>query len=161
MNDEIILRKQAVELYLKGLSKSDIAVKVSRSRQWVYKWIKRYLEIGGDLWFKPFSNTPIKIPIKTASDIERLVVSIREALDGRKYSQKGALSIMYELNKMGFTSPSIPTINRILKRYDLIEESMNKTVKKRIIQIIFPLFSRWIWLVQSTLQVVFVFTFWI
>ncbi len=143
MDDEIILRKQAVDLHLKGLTKTDIASKVGRSRQWVHKWIKRYLEVGGDSWYKPLSNSPIKISIKTSIDIERSVISIRKALDGRKYSQKGALSIMYELHQMGINSPSITTINRILKRHNLVGESMKKMVKKKITQIILRSYSKW------------------
>jgi hypothetical protein len=159
MDDEIILRKQAVELHLKGLSKSDIATKVGRSRQWVHKWLKRYHEVGGESWFKSLSNKPSKISHKTPVDIEDLVISIRKALDGRKYAQKGALSIMYELNKLGVPSPSIATINRILKRRGLIGQSMNKMVKKRITQIILSLFNRWTWSGQNTLQEASVFTF--
>jgi transposase len=160
MDDDIILRKQAVELHLKGLSKSDIAVKIGRSRQWVHKWLNRYHEVGGESWFESLSNAPENISRKTAEDIESLVISIRKTLDGRKYAQKGALSIMYELNQMGVPSPSIATINRILKRHGLVGQSMSKMVKKRIIQIILPLFSRWIWSGQSTLQGASVFTFW-
>ena len=33
MNDEIILRKQAVELHLKGFNKIEIAEKLGKSRQ--------------------------------------------------------------------------------------------------------------------------------
>ena len=77
MDDEIILRKQVIELHLKGLSKSDIALKIGRSRQWVHKWIKRYHDIGGESWFESLSNKPDKISRKTAVDIEDLVVSIR------------------------------------------------------------------------------------
>lgn len=159
MDDETILRKQVVELHLKGLSKSDIATKVGRSRQWVHKWLKRYHEVGGESWFESLSNTPGKISRKTAVDLEDLVISIRKALDGRKYAQKGALSIMYELNQMGVPSPSIATINRILKRHGLVGQSMSKMVKKRIIQIILPLFSRWTWSDQSTSQEASVFTY--
>lgn len=161
MNDEIMLRKQAVELHLKGFNKTEIAEKLGKSRQWVHKWIGRYLQIGGDSWYKSFSTAPGKITNKTKGEIEDLVVSIRTALDGQKYSQKGALSIMYEFKRIGITPPSITTINRILKRHHLVGESMNKMVKKKIIQIIILSFSRWIWLAQNTLLEASVFTFWI
>ena len=77
MNDEIILRKQAVELHLKGFNKIKIAEKLGKSRQWVHKWIGRYLQIGGDSWHKSFSTAPSKITNKTKGKIEDLVVSIR------------------------------------------------------------------------------------
>ena len=65
MNDEIILRKQAVELHLKDFNKIKIAEKLGKSRQWVYKWIGRHLQIVGDSWYKSFSTAPIKITNKT------------------------------------------------------------------------------------------------
>lgn len=137
MNDEIILRKQAVELHLKGFNKIEIAEKLGKSRQWVHKWIGRYLQIERDSWYKSFSTAPSKITNKTKGKIEDLVVSIRRALDGQKYSQKGALSIMYEFKRIGITPPSITTINRILKRHHLIGESMNKMVKKRLSKLLY------------------------
>jgi len=57
-----------------------------------------------------------------------LIISVRKALSGRRYSQIGALSIMYEIERIGLKSPAIPTINRILKRNNLINTS---SVKQR------------------------------
>ena len=51
MEDELILRKQAVEQYLNGVPVSDIVQKLGRSRQWVHKWITRYRTEGGDNWY--------------------------------------------------------------------------------------------------------------
>jgi transposase len=53
MNDEIVLRKQAIKLYLTDVPIGEIAQKVERSRQWVHKWITRYQTIGGDNWYIP------------------------------------------------------------------------------------------------------------
>jgi len=60
---------------------------------------------------------------------EELVINVRKALEGRTYSQTGALSIMYEIERMGLKAPSIPTINRILKRNNLINLSSVKRKK--------------------------------
>jgi putative transposase len=128
MDDEIILRKQAVELYLSGNSISDIVQKLSRSRQWVHKWITRYRAKGSDDWFLSESTSPKQVHNRTPQNEEELVVNVRKALKGRTYSQTGALSILYEIERMGLKSPSIPTINRILKRYNLINCS---SVKQR------------------------------
>jgi len=51
MEDDLILRQQAVELYLKGVPVSDIVQKLGRSRQWVHKWITRYRSECGDDWY--------------------------------------------------------------------------------------------------------------
>jgi len=129
MEDELILRKQAVELFLQGVPISDIALKLDRSRQWVHKWLTRYRTIGGEDWFHSKSASPKQVPNKTPQNEEALVVKIRKALEGRIYSQTGALSIMYEIESMGLKPPSIPTINRILKRNNLITGSRVKQKK--------------------------------
>jgi putative transposase len=123
MEDELILRKQAVELYLKDYSISDIVHKLDRSRQWVHKWITRYRTKGGDEWFHSESTSPKQVHNKTSQKEEELVINVRKALEGRIYSQTGALSIMYEIRRMGLPVPSIPTINRILKRNNLISNT--------------------------------------
>lgn len=128
MEDELILRQQAAEQYLKGVPVSDIAQKLGRSRQWVHKWITRYRQEGVENWYLSKSTAPKQARNRTSQKTEELVISVRKALAGRRYSQTGALSIMYEIERMGLKSPSIPTINRILKRNNLITSS---SVKQR------------------------------
>jgi transposase InsO family protein len=131
MDSEIILRKQAIELYLTGIPIVEIAQKVERSRQWVHKWINRYRSIGGDDWYKSKSNSPNHVHRKTPQKAEELVVKIRSSLQERLYSQTGALSIMYEIKRLGFEPPSLSTINRILRRNSLI--SKNKVKQRKAI----------------------------
>ena len=129
MEDEVSIRKQAAKLYLENVSIKDIAEKLGRSRQWVHKWITRYRSEGGESWFESRSTTPKRIRNKTSANTEELVVKVRKALEGNIYSQTGALSIMYEIKRMGITPPTISTINRILKRHDLIHESVIRQKK--------------------------------
>jgi len=84
MDGEIILRKQAVELYLKDVPVCDIAQSLNRSRQWVHKWVNRYRKIGGDDWFLPESTSPKQVYNKTSQKEEELVVNVRKALEGGK-----------------------------------------------------------------------------
>jgi hypothetical protein len=128
MEDDLILRQQAVELFLQGVPIFDIVSKLGRSRQWVHKWITRYRTEGGDDWYHSKSTSPKRSRNRTPPNEEELVINVRKALVGRRYSQTGALSIMYEIEAMGLKSPSIPTINRILKRNNLINSS---SVKQR------------------------------
>ena len=128
MEDDLILRQQAVELYLKDVTISDIVQKLGRSRQWVHKWITRYRAEGGDNWYLSRSTAPKQARNRTPPKQEELVINVRKALVERRYSQTGALSIMYEFERMGLKPPSIPTINRILKRNNLITLS---SVKQR------------------------------
>jgi transposase InsO family protein len=124
MEDEIVLRRQALDLYLSNVSIPDIALKLGRSRQWVYKWIARYREKGGDDWYSSESTSSKLVHNKTPPKEEELVVNVRKVLEGRQYAQTGALSIMYEIQRMGLQSPSIPTINRILKRNNLVNHNV-------------------------------------
>jgi transposase InsO family protein len=55
--------------------------------------------------------------------LEKSVVSLRKSLLSKPYSQKGALSIMYELDRLGMKSPSLSTVNRILQRNNLVNPS--------------------------------------
>lgn len=128
MEDEIALRKQAVELYLSSVSKTDIAQKLARSRQWVHKWITRYHTKSGDTWYHSESTSPKQVQNRIPQNEEDMVINIRKALANHRYSQTGALTIMYEIERMGMKSPSISTINRILKRNNLINTS---SVKQR------------------------------
>jgi transposase len=88
MNDEEIFRKQAVELYLKGIPVIDIGLKLNKSRQWVHKWINRYRSIGGDDWFMSKSRSPKQVHGKTPQKQEDLVIKIRKSLEGRKEIQR-------------------------------------------------------------------------
>jgi hypothetical protein len=85
--------------------------------------------VGGDDWYLSISTAPKRPGQRTPRKEEDLVINVRKALAGRRYSQTGALSIMYEIKRMGFHSPSIATINRILKRNDLITSSSVKQKK--------------------------------
>lgn len=129
MEDENIFRRQAVQLYLNGVSISDIAHKLGRSRQWVHKWITRFRAKDQDEWYQSKSTSPRQFYNRTPPNEEELVINVRKALEGRQYSQTGALTIMYEIERMGVKPPSIPTINRILKRNNLINSSSVKLRK--------------------------------
>jgi hypothetical protein len=47
--------------------------------------------------------------------LEEIVLEIRRRLENQSCSQKGAISILFALEKIGIKPPSVPTINRILK----------------------------------------------
>ena len=54
--------------------------------------------------------------------MEQMVIETRKHLEKKLYSQIGALAISYNLNKQGIISPPISTINKILRRNDLIHQ---------------------------------------
>jgi len=125
--EEINKRKEAIDLWLKGKKIKEISLKLNRSRQWVHKWINRYNASPDHEWFKSFSRSPKTNPKGITQELEEQVINFREKLCGQKYSQTGATSIQYEFYKSGIEPPPVWTINRILKRNNLIFKSLEKT----------------------------------
>lgn len=149
MNDEVIIRKQAIVFYLEGNSVVEIAAKLGKTRQWVYKWLNRYNEGKSD-WFCSMSNAPKKPGKHISERTEQVIINIRQNLQAQKYAQKGALNILYEFERHNLQPPSIATINRVLKRNSLIEVNDTKIAKKKSIRIIFIISSKWILSVPDT-----------
>jgi transposase InsO family protein len=118
--DEQRRRTQAIALYLQGTSPGAICEALGRSRPWFYKWLKAY-DPSNPAWGKGHSRAPKRLPTRTGSRIVELVCSIRQRLVKAKYSQKGAVAIQWELQRLRVRPlPAIWTINRILKRQGLL-----------------------------------------
>lgn len=131
MGQEEILRQEAIRLYLRGVSIRDISNQLNRSRQWVYKWIYIYKQSAATRWYKSRSRAPKQVTNKIAADMERSVIKIRQLLSHQPYAQKGAISVLYECNRLGITAPSLSTINRILSRNNLIGKPSMKQLKQK------------------------------
>ena len=127
------IRIKAVDLYKDRQKVSKICESVNRSRVWFYKWLKRY-QSGDKNWHKDVSKAPKTVFNKSSSVIEAVVIRIRKELFNSKYSQSGAQAIHYELLSRGHTPPPLITINRILKRNNLIYKKRfhNKISKGKI-----------------------------
>ena len=114
------LRIQAVNRHLAGHSPKVICRELSKSSRWLFKWIKRY-QSGKEDWFCDQSRRPHHLSRKISYETENKVVKIRKKLAASKMSQIGAVSIQYQLQALGEKDiPPIWTINRILKRHQLI-----------------------------------------
>jgi hypothetical protein len=61
--------------------------------------------------------------------MEQTVIETRKYLEKKLYSQIGALAINYDLNKQGIISPPISTINKILRRNNLVHKRTKYTPK--------------------------------
>ncbi|MDR1183053.1 MAG: helix-turn-helix domain-containing protein, partial [Bacteroidales bacterium] len=129
MKQKEVLRQEAIRLYLQGESVQVIAAKLNHSRQWVYKWIARYEQNLQGAWYLNESNAPQKVTNRIDKSTENSILSIRNKLQNQPYSQKGAISIMYEMRNLGLEVPSLPTINRVLSRNNLISPSSANTRK--------------------------------
>jgi putative transposase len=115
-------RKIAVERYLKGESPKYIYTDLKRSKNWFFKWLKRY-KSGEPKWYQCNSRAPIKRPAEI-SEIERQrIISVRTYLESQKFAQIGPSAIKWELSKSGYSLPSDSTIKRVLKNEGLIKKN--------------------------------------
>jgi len=116
------LRKKAITLYLKGKSPKSIYSDLNRSKNWFFKWLKRY-QTGDPDWYKDKPRAPKNRPTEISEIDKQRIISTRIRLDSQKYAQVGASAIKWELTKSGFVFPSDRTINRVLKREGLVKKN--------------------------------------
>ncbi len=129
MKEEISTRKEAIEHWIKGEKPEKIAAALGKTKQWVYKWIKRFKNNKDGNWFDSESTAPKRKITKIPLVEESQILHIRETLMNRKYSQIGALSIQYEYFDLGLQPPPIWTINRVLQRNGVIKNNKIKFSK--------------------------------
>lgn len=111
---EVERRRRAVELVGEGVSKTDVAVRVGRSRWWVNKWFNRF-RVHGDEGLVDLPRTPLRQPTKTPAHVVAKILEVRERLDKDPVANIGALTILSELEHERFVPiPSLRTIERIL-----------------------------------------------
>lgn len=114
-------RKLAIDRYLKGESPKSIYTDLDRSKNWFFKWLKRY-KTGTPNWYKGKSRAPKRMPTAIGEVEKQRIISVRSQLESQKFAQIGASAIKWELSKSGFDLPSDRTINRVLKREGLIKK---------------------------------------
>jgi putative transposase len=117
--DQRTTRIVAVRRRFSGETVTSICYSLGKSRRWLYYWLKRY-SITDVHWADARSRAPHRHPRKTSAAVEDLVCEIRRRLLARKYAQRGAIAIQWELKRLGIRHlPGLWTINRILRRYGL------------------------------------------
>ena len=115
------LRKTAIERYLKGEQAKSIYTDVKRSKNWFFKWLKRY-KSGEPDWYKDHSKAPIKRPSEISKIERQRIISVRKHLESERFAQIGPSAIKWELSKSGYSLPSDSTITRVLKSQGLIKK---------------------------------------
>lgn len=113
-------RLEAAKLHSQGIRPSEIARRLGRSRQWVYKWIGRCKE-GGEDWNVSQSTAPHDAPSRLCRTTEDLVVETRLALESDPHRESGAYAIWHCLKNHGVSPPSVASINRIISRNGLVK----------------------------------------
>ena len=116
-------RQQSVQRYQRGESATEISASLGRSVRWLYKWVER-AESEGE-WWTERSRGRHGRGNRSSTEMESLVVYTRQRLE-REDGFRGAHSIAWELEAIEVRCPSIATINRILKRYGLIEKASSR-----------------------------------
>ena len=118
MTTEITLRKKAVQLYLQGEKKTEIARRLKKTRLWVQRWLSRYDANFPEESLQNRSSAPKKIKSAYPNKIKALVLSSRKKREagkqpGYKYALIGAEAIYYELRELSVKPlPPIRTIQK-------------------------------------------------
>ena len=116
------LRKTAIERYLKGELPKSIYTDLKRSKNWFFKWLKRYRS-GEPNWYKDRSRAPKKRPTEINYSERQRIISVRTRLESERFAQIGPSAIKWELSKSGYTLPSDSTIKRVLKNEGLVKKN--------------------------------------
>jgi len=121
--DEIEIRKQAISRYENGESPKAIYQSLGKSKRWFFKWLKRY-KYDGENWSKDLSRKPHRTREKINKTMEQAIIDTRKKLESTLYAQIGALNIRWHLEKQGLKPPPISTINKVLKRGNLVRKRL-------------------------------------
>lgn len=116
------LRETAIKRYLKGESPKSIYSDLNRSKEWFFKWLKRY-KTGEPEWYKGKPRAPVKHPTALSEIEKQRIISTRMRLESQEFAQIGPSAIKWELSKSGYHLPSDSTIKRVLKREGLIKKN--------------------------------------
>jgi len=117
------LRQNAIKRYFEGESPKSIYTGLKRSKEWFFKWLKRY-QTGEPEWYKDKSRAPLNRPTQLSGIEKQRIISIRQRLESEKFAQIGVSAIKWELSKSGYSLPSDRTVNRVLEREGLIKKNL-------------------------------------
>jgi transposase InsO family protein len=110
-----------------GASPTELARSHPISRSWLFRLLARY-RVGGYAALEPRSRRPKSSPTRTSPEVEEAILELRQAL-GQAGLDAGPQTIAHHLRLRLGTSPSRPTIWRILKSHGLIEPQPHKRPK--------------------------------
>ena len=124
----VLDRHQAIKRYLHGECPMAIYQSMGYSREWFYKWLKRY-ESGAPDWAVERSRRPKRSPRRIASRLEAEILATRRSLV-RRGVFCGAQAIAWELSDAGAQPPSLRTISRVLQRHGVVTSASRPYVPK-------------------------------
>jgi len=109
----------AINAFLSGETVLAILTRFKCSKSWLYKWIKRYRSNPVGQWYEEQSKRPKTLRNTTSEQEKQAIIAARLSLEAKPYSQRGAISIQYELKAQQQVVPPVWKINKILKRANL------------------------------------------
>ncbi len=115
-------RKQAIQRYSQGEKPKSIYTSLNCSKEWFFKWLKRY-NSGVPEWYKEQSRTPLRKLGQIPDDQKQAIILTRTRLEAQSFAQTGVSAIKWELSKQGLLFLSNTTINRLLKRECLVKKN--------------------------------------
>lgn len=107
-----------------GASPTELARTHPISRSWLFRLLARY-RAGGYAALEPRSRRPKSSPTRTSPAVEEAILELRQELS-QAGLDAGPQTIAHHLRLRLGTSPSRPTIWRILKSHGLIEPQPHK-----------------------------------
>ena len=122
----------AVNDFNTGVSVKTILQRYKCSKSWLYKWITRYKKNRSGSWYIEQSRRPNKVHKTISEKDEKVVIAARKLLESKPYSQRGAISIQYELRAQGQEILPVWKINKILshaglnKKQDKVPKRVNE-----------------------------------
>ena len=115
------LREEAIRRYENGESPEEIYQTLDRSKTWFFKWLKRSKFDGKD-WARDLSRRPHRTRNRVDEVMEQAVIETRKSLEKELYAQIGALNISWHLSQQGINPPPLGTINKIIRRNNLVRK---------------------------------------
>jgi putative transposase len=115
-------RRKAIERYLGGESPKSIYEDLKRTKQWFFKWLRRY-QSGDPYWCKSKSRAPVHRPFQIDETRREQIISVRKHLESQHFAQIGVSAIKWELKKAGIEFPSDRTISRVLSSEGLVKKN--------------------------------------
>jgi hypothetical protein len=116
------IRKKAIDRFTDGEHPKSIYEDLGRTKQWFFKWLKRF-QSGDSDWYRSRSRVPQHKPTQISEADRQRIITIRQRLQRQPFAQTGVSAIKWELHKAGAPIPSDRTINRILKQEGLVKKN--------------------------------------
>lgn len=126
--DDKKIRESAIQRYERGEPPRIIYASLNRTKQWFFKWLKRF-KSGEPDWANELSRKPHHSPKKIDQIMEQAVIEKRQELEQTLYAQIGALNVSWHLGQENIDLPSTATINRVIKRNNLTRKKPRYTPK--------------------------------